>query len=450
MTEATRALERARALAAAGQDGEAIKAYVETLHHDPTHRAALNELAALAYANGYRSAARTAYEQIIRHHPDDAMARVNLGNLLDEDEDFAAARAQYEAALAASAHFAEAHQGLARALTALGETEAAAPHWEAGYRGHALVRLPYRGGAPAQPLLMLVSVKGGNLPVRQILDERTFAVHALYTDYYDATVTLPPHALVFNAIGDADLCGEALARADEVLARTKAPVINPPSVVRETTRLAVARRLAEVPDVVVPDIRAWPREALARADDLTFPQLLRAPGFHTGKHFVRVEGADELAAAVAALPGEELLSLSYLDARGADGMARKYRVMILDGALYPLHMAVSAEWKVHYFSAAMADNAAFRKEEQRFLDNMEAAIGARAVAALGEIARRLGLDYAGVDFGLDQQGRVLLFEANATMVINPPDPDPVWDYRRAPIACALEAVRYMLCARAGG
>jgi tetratricopeptide (TPR) repeat protein len=443
-------LERARALAAAGQDGDAIKAYVEALHLNPAHRAALNELGALAYAGGFRSAARTAYEQIIRYHPDDAIACVNLGNLFYEDEDFAAARAHFEAALAARAHFAEAHQGLARALTALGETEAAAPHWEAGFRGHALVSLPYRGTAPALPLLMLVSAKGGNIPARQILDERMFAAHALYTEYYDSGVTLPPHALVFNAIGDADLCGEALARADDVLARTTEPVINPPHAVRETTRLAVARRLADVPGVVVPDIRAWPREALTRADDLTFPLLLRAPGFHTGKHFVRVEDADQLAAAVAALPGTELLSISYLDARGADGLARKYRVMILDGALYPLHMAVSAEWKVHYFSAAMADNAAFRKEEQRFLENMEAVIGARAVAALGEIARRLGLDYAGVDFGLDKDGRVLLFEANATMVINPPEPDPIWDYRRAPIVRAIEATRRMLRTRAGG
>ena len=45
-------------------------------------------------------------------------------------------------------------------------------------------------------------------------------------------------------------------------------------------------------------------------------------------------------------------------------------------------------------------------------------------------------------------GSLLLFEANATMVINPPDPDPMWDYRRAPILAALDAAKRMLLAKA--
>ena len=40
----------------------------------------------------------------------------------------------------------------------------------------------------------------------------------------------------------------------------------------------------------------------------------------------------------------------------------------------------------------------------------------------------LGLDYAGIDFGLRATGEILLFEANATMVVNPPDPGERWAY----------------------
>ena len=36
------------------------------------------------------------------------------------------------------------------------------------------------------------------------------------------------------------------------------------------------------------------------------------------------------------------------------------------------------------------------------------------------------------------------------MVIQPPGPDPMWDYRRAPIDRALEAVKAMLLKRAAG
>jgi hypothetical protein len=58
------------------------------------------------------------------------------------------------------------------------------------------------------------------------------------------------------------------------------------------------------------------------------------------------------------------------------------------------------------------------------------------------------LDYAGIDFGIGMDGSVLLFEANATMTILPPPPDPIWDYRRAPIGRALDAARQMVAARA--
>ena len=30
----------------------------------------------------------------------------------------------------------------------------------------------------------------------------------------------------------------------------------------------------------------------------------------------------------------------------------KYRVMFIDGVCHPLHLAISRDWKVHYFTAA--------------------------------------------------------------------------------------------------
>jgi hypothetical protein len=433
---------------AQGEDEAAKAAYLELLHDDPTHFDALNELGTLAYASGHRSAARTAYEQAVRCHPDNPAGRVNLGNLLSEDGAFAAARSHYEAALAADPDFAAAHQGLARVLTELGEAEAAEPHWHKGFAGNALVSMAYRGVAPSVPVLLLVSARGGNIPTQNFLDDRVFAISALYAEYYDSAQPLPPHVLVFNAIGDADMCGEALSRAEKILARTKGPIVNPPSLVCATGRAANARRLARLHGVVAPSITSHPRAALLAAENLRYPLLLRAPGFHTGRHFLRVEQHEDLAAAVNTLPGDELLAIEYLDARGRDGKARKYRVMIVDGVLYPLHLAIASEWKVHYFTADMARSQAHRDEERRFLDDMSAVLGERAMSALTAIGRTLGLDYAGVDFGLAPDGAVLLFEANATMVVNPPEPDPMWDYRRAAVTRIIDAAKRMLLARA--
>ena len=153
--------------------------------------------------------------------------------------------------------------------------------------------------------------------------------------------------------------------------------------------------------------------------------------------------------AAAALPGDELTVIQYLDSRGPDGKARKYRVMMIGGQLYPLHVAISSHWKIHYFTAEMADRAEHRAEDAEFLENMPAVLGPRAMTALEQIQSALGLDYAGIDFGLSPSGDLLLFEANATMVVNPPEPDQRWAYRRPAVERIFAAIRRMLLKSAG-
>jgi hypothetical protein len=92
----------------------------------------------------------------------------------------------------------------------------------------------------------------------------------------------------------------------------------------------------------------------------------------------------------------------------------------------------------------MADKPDHRAEEARFLQDMPTALGDKAMAALQRICDTLGLDYAGIDFGLGASGDLLLFETNATMVIAPPDGDPRWDYRRRAVSAVLEAVTGMI------
>jgi glutathione synthase/RimK-type ligase-like ATP-grasp enzyme len=441
--EIAEALEHARALVRQAQDESAKQAYLDVLRHDPTNFAALNELGTLALAGGFRSAARTAYLQAVQHHPGNQVARVNLANVLREDNDLSGARLHYQAALAIDPDLHEAHQGMAWVLKEL-HLDGAEEHWRRGFSGHALVTKPYRGSGIGVPLLLLVSARGGNIPTQLWLDDRRFTINAIYAEFYDLESPLPPHALVMNAVGDADLCDVALTRAEELLAHGAAPVINRPQRVRATGRVENARRLASIPGVIAPRIVAWSRAALLAADDLCFPLLLRSPGFHTGRHFVSVANRGELPEAVASLAGEQVLAIEYLDARGADGLARKYRVMFIDGVAYPLHLALSADWKVHYFTADMARDASYREEERLFLEDMPAMLGARAMAALGQICAALGLEYAGIDFALASDGSVLLFEANATMVVFPPGPDPMWDYRRPAINVVLEAATRML------
>jgi Flp pilus assembly protein TadD/glutathione synthase/RimK-type ligase-like ATP-grasp enzyme len=449
--------ERAALLAALGFDEAAQDAYVATLRRDPTHFGALTNLGGLALKRGHRAAALTAYREAADRHPDRAPAQVNLANLLLEDELFDAAERHYRRALRLEPECAEAHQGLAMLLTGQSRDAEAEPHWRRGFEGRAILTKPFRGEGEPLRVLLLVSARGGNIPTGLILDDRLFEVSALYAEFEASAPVLPAHDLVFNAIGDADLCREALAGAERVLTRTDAPLINRPEVVSHTRREQNASRMAALAGVVAPRIARLPRRTLLGGEGLNalmaaglgYPVLLRSPGFHTGRHFVRVEAADDLRAAAAALPGDELLAIEPLDGVGIDGLARKFRVMTIGGRLYPLHMAAGADWKVHYFSSAMAERPDLRAEEARFLADMAAAIGPLAADALAAVCDRMDLDYAGVDFGVSARGELLFFEANAAMTIAPPDADPTWDYRRAAIDHALEAARKLLLTRAG-
>jgi hypothetical protein len=112
-----------------------------------------------------------------------------------------------------------------------------------------------------------------------------------------------------------------------------------------------------------------------------------------------------------------------------------------------VHLALARQWKVHYFSAAMADSPEHRAEERRFLASMDDVLGGDGRAALADVRDALGLDYGGVDFGRDRSGRFVVFEANATMTINAPPDDAHWEYRRPAYERAIGAVREMIRAR---
>ncbi len=417
---------RAVALAGLGRHEDAKQDYLAVIAQDPKHFGALNDLGTLLHDTDYRTAARLAYAEAVKHHPDNVIGRINLANALLAEKRPEEARPQFEAALALAPNHPDAHQGMANLLQEQGDWDAAEAHRQKSYRGRAITTSPYRGEGRSCRVLMLVSGVGGNVPTRFVLDDTMFAVSTLVVEAFTADTELPPHDVVFNAIGDADLCRVALDAADRALAKT-------------------AKRLAGSPGVVSPKVAmVEKREIPAAAATFGFPLLLRSPGYHTGQYFRKIEHADELACAVSELPGRELLLIQFLNAFDTEGWARKYRVMMIGGELFPLHLAISRDWKVHYFTASMAEQAEHRAEEEAFLADMPAVLGPSAVEALTHICLRLDLNYAGVDFGLAPDGKLLLFEANATMVINPPGPEAIWNYRRGPVDRALRAARAMV------
>jgi tetratricopeptide (TPR) repeat protein len=435
-----------------GRTDEAKSAYLELLLQEPDHFGALNNLGNLVYGQGFRSAAITLYSRAVQLHPTNPKGHVNLANVLAQNNQIEKAEEHYRAALRLDPHHIEANRGLAFLLTRLRDEEQAAIHRKKGYELRPTITFPYRGEGRPINVLLLASASGGTIPMRHHLDENTFQTTALFVEFYDRSTPLPPCDLVFNTIGDADLCGPALQAAAAIAAGGAMPVINHPEKVLLTGRRENSRRLGQIEGVITPKMSLISKEMLQKEEaaktlqrmGLKFPFLLRPPGFHTGRHFVRVENVRSLAAEIAGMPGEELLAIEYLDSRKPDGKIRKCRVMMIDGVLYPLHLAVARDWKIHYFTAEMADHPEHRAQDAAFLQDMPGVLGPKAMNALHEICRTMCLEYCGIDFSLNDEKDILLFEANATMVVNPPEPDRRWDYRRPAVARILDAIQRLL------
>ena len=447
--------ERAGLLREQGHFEEAQRDYLDLIRRQPTDFTALNDFGTLVLKAGYKDAARSLFSEAVRHHPDNPMGRVNLAGLLflmgEQDQ----ARQHLDAALQVDPDNVHAHRIMGNLLADTGDQAGARRHRDKGFGSRFLTTMPYRGNRTPVRLLLLVSAVGGNTPMTSFLDDQIFETHVLVTEYYNSKVPLPDHDLVFNSIGDADICREGLEAACAMLERTPRPVINHPGAVLKTGRLSNVLRMRGLPNVVVPQMAAFKRSmlmspdaaALVASGGYSFPLLVRAPGFHTGLHFFRVEDLNGLAAAIAQIPGDDVWLIEQLDARDDSGMHRKLRVMLVDGRLYPLHLAISKDWKVHYFKADMAESVDNRAVDRDFLNDIESSIGARAVAALGRISATLDLDYGGIDFAVNAQGDVMLFEANATMVMAPLGPDEKWDYRRLAFDAVFAAVRSMILDR---
>jgi glutathione synthase/RimK-type ligase-like ATP-grasp enzyme len=447
-------LERAMTLENCGNDEEAEAGYRYILSLDPENFPALNNLARLMYNLDRRVEAFQLYQESVARHPQNAKAHANLGFMFLRADNPSLARLHYERSIKLEPSNVEAHRGLTIALEQLGETATAAEHRRFGFHDHPLMTLPYRGLGNGIQTLMIVSSTAGNVHFERLLSDKIFAITKIVAESESNVTELPPHELLINAIGDADIAPTCLIAAQRIVRRSHTPVINHPREVQATRRSEVAQRLRLIPNVRTAQMQGFSRKALLLEDGAKliesagfhFPVLIRSLGYHTGKHFILMDEPESLDEIIEQLPGEEFLVMEFLDTRNIIGEFCKYRVMMIDGEIYPLHAATGHNWKVHYFSAEMEDDL-HRKIDAEFLQDMESCLGPRIIETLKNITEELGLDYGGIDFSIDDDSQVVVFEANASMAIVRPPSDERWAYRIEPTKRIYDAVERLFLSR---
>jgi len=261
---------------------------------------------------------------------------------------------------------------------------------------------------------------------------------------------LSGYSTIVNLITEPERNVKVLEILRKLLRGVNARVINRPETVMRSSRDHVAKLLDGIPGLIAPKaVRleggkpALASKALERSG-IVAPIILRKTGTHTGKIVGLFDSIEETVAALG--PGEHIAT-RFVDFVSADGRYRKFRVFFIGDRVILRHMFVSDTWNVHVKDRLrfMAHHPDYVAEERRLFD-----MGEPFSPAVREVFKairgRMTLDFFGMDFGMTQNGEVVLFEANATMSFFPlwPTQDPQFVYLTKCLHPATDAFRELL------
>ena len=306
---------------------------------------------------------------------------------------------------------------------------------------------------PRRNVLILSGAGGGNVPYDTLVPKATNSRIKWQIEYAtdEQEDELPPYDVVFNVIGNADVIGESLlARLNRFQSHCQRRFLNSPEAVVRTRRDLMPSLLEGIPNVVVPSVTRVTRDELDDSDlmeklaerGIACPFLIRpicgqgGMGIHLITNFDEIKGMEFHEA-------DDFYCINYSDYKNDDGYYRKYRTIYVDKVPHHYHLAISKQWLVHYFSADMLAEPWKREEERRFLEAPDTVLNPISIAAINAIGERMGLDFCGIDYSLMDDGRVLVFEANATMLVYPANAVD-FPYKVKPVQTIFDNVDIML------
>lgn len=229
--------------------------------------------------------------------------------------------------------------------------------------------------------------------------------------------------LVFNEIADADSHRVTLKKASQIVSQLNCPVLNHPDLILRTSRDQIYQQLKDIPGVIVPlTLRCAPRRPQdviqqIAGSELLFPVIVRECGLHNGDHTVLLKNASEIEALNRfAFDGREFYLIQFID-YSQNGVYLKYRVMMIAGQVYFNHLCYAPFWNLHHGTALpyMQAHPGQQDREIRLFDSFEQELKPLIDQSLRQIYRCLPLDYFGIDFALNQQNHMIVFEVNPNM-----------------------------------
>jgi tetratricopeptide (TPR) repeat protein len=410
-----------------GKPQDAIRLYLQALTLNPGHWPSRTNLVQALMATQQYLLAKLLLTELIDERPQDATLHNRLGRLhfeLNEPED---AIECFRQAAVLNPRDSDSLYWIGSIQQKIGEIEAAEAAYGEAAKIDPLIRRPATRFPAEFRVLALFAPFAGNTPTDYLFkdavyDADTFAL--LACGEYDVELLKGDVQVVVNLISDADQAAELLPLAAELTDRLGKPTVNDPRKIQRTTRNTVANLLEGIPRCCVPKVLRQKAgadlaiETLRAALSSSSTILVRPAGTHGGDDLEKIEDPTKLAGLLAQRPDTDRYFIEYIDYRSADGYFRKYRFIFVDGQILPYHLAIADDWKLHHGSTDMANHPWMQSDEDAFLNNPAAVFSPAHFLVLREIRERIGLEFFGIDCGLDRSGDLVVFEANASMLVH--------------------------------
>jgi hypothetical protein len=359
---------------------------------------------------------------------------------------------------------AEAGEGLDLSLVAqlLGDKKAGLAIQNEILASHQLFRSPCAVAKPRLRVLALAAATdmGSNTPIEFLLEESGIELMTLYViPNVELPEPLPDHDIAIVIASDSEECRDALCKIDQAASRWPRPLLNPPRLVCNLDRDKLHWLLDGIVGLQIPATTGVARERLSElsqsslapadiAPDLEFPVIVRPRGSHAGKGLAKVDDRAAIEVYLRERQEQEFFVSRFVDYSDDDGLFRKYRIVFVDGRPYACHMAIADRWDIWYLNAGMSGSASKRLEEEAFMCTFDIGFARRHKTALAGMAKRIGLEYFTIDCAENEDGDLLIFEADNTAVVHNMDPPDIFPYKPLQMRKIFDAFAAMLCRRA--
>jgi tetratricopeptide (TPR) repeat protein len=373
-----------------------------------------------------------------------ASALTEHGRLLARQGRLDEALAAFSDAVRSDGRIVDAHLGIYEVAQILRNPELALAHQSAAI---AISPVHSTFASEREDYALLVLCAPGpytaNTPIDLLVDARFVTLHRWYVDPSGTVPALPRYDAVFVAIGESDAAASQLRAAARFVATQTVRVFNRPEDIERLGRVALTQTFTAARHVRAVTTTRIARERYA-AIGFSLPHIVRPVDSHGGTGLARIDDDAERAAYAASSSAEFLYVAPYVDYRSADGYFRKYRIIFIEGEPFPFHLAISRNWMVHYYNAAMSEQQWMRDEEHAFLARMGDVFNGDLAGALRETAALLPLDYVGIDCAITPDGTLLVFEADNALIVHVLDDPVLFAYKHRYVPRILTALDAML------